>query len=88
MGKGGRQGWGDSEAKRDVGIVITFYWKVAAELDDCSERLTVASEEIKKKRQLLCEYDQKRHIILVKQTSKKAEFSLWKIESKCSLFLF
>lgn len=41
-----------------------IYWKVAAELDYCSKRLLVASEERKKGS---CECDQKSHIILVKQ---------------------
>ena len=45
---------GDSEAERDVGTVITFYWNVAAEADRCSKRLLVASEE-RKKRQVLCQ---------------------------------
>lgn len=47
----GETGGGGSEAKRDVGIVIMFHWKVATELDNCSKRLLVASEE-RKKRQL------------------------------------
>lgn len=47
----GETGGGGSEAKRDVGIVIMFYWKVATELDNCSKKLLVASEE-RKKRQL------------------------------------
>lgn len=55
---------GRNEAKRDVGIVIMIYRKVAAELDYCSKRLLVASEERKKGS---CECDQKSHIILVKQ---------------------
>lgn len=42
-GGGGMRG-GDGAANRDVGTVITvitvitFYWKVAAELDNCSEK--------------------------------------------------
>lgn len=47
-------GGGDSEAERDVGTVTTFYWNVAAEVDNCSKRLPVASEE-RKERQVLCQ---------------------------------
>lgn len=47
-----QRGGGDGEAKRDVGIVSAFYWNTAAELDNCSKRLLVASEE-RKGRQVL-----------------------------------
>lgn len=51
--KGGER-TADSEAGSDVGSEITFYWNAAAELDRCSERFLVASEE-RKNRQVLCQ---------------------------------
>lgn len=51
--KGGER-TADSEAGSDVGSEITSYWNAAAELDRCSERSLVASEE-SKNRQALCQ---------------------------------
>ena len=51
--KGGER-TADSEAGSDVGSEITFYWNAAGELDRCSERFLVASEE-RKNRQVLCQ---------------------------------